>query len=399
MFKKILRNSVFRKVIIFCMRLVSILNIIVPKNDKAILFYDGTNRSLVDNSEAFLCYLIQNGFANNYKIVVSLPANKKANNYGIKTIGAIRGVLCFLRSKYVFYSFGDMRIKPTKKQVVVNFWHGMPFKRIGKLSSDKDYQDEVLNSFTYVVATSDFFVPVLAKAFDVNERQVLINGNCRCDFLQKKTYVLDKVIPEVKQYDRTVLWMPTFRKSTNGRFNDSIGFSSDTGLPVITDEALLQQLNDYCEEKKILIVIKAHRAMSFTTSGKKNVRVFYDEDIQNLHIHLYEFVKDFDALITDYSSIYFDFLLLDRPICFTIDDIENYKNGRGFIVEDPTNYMPGDRVTNYQGIVSFLNDLTAGIDHYQMAREEIKNLFNKEKDNACDRLADKIGLKSGKEAQ
>ena len=392
MFKKILRNSFLRKLIILFLHLVSFLNRCIPKNENAILFYDGTNKSLIDNSEALLIYLKENNYLEKYKVYVSLPANKKNRIQGVRVVGAVSGVLRFLRSKYVFYSFGDMRIKPSSKQVVVNFWHGMPFKRIGKLSNDKEYQEEVLNSFTYVVSTSEFFTPFMAKAFDVDESRVLINGNCRCDFMLKKSFVADKVFPDVNQYKRKIIWMPTFRQSTNGRFNDSIGFQSDTGLPVITDQKRLDNLNSFCEENDILLVIKAHRAMSVNMTDKKNVRLVYDEDLQNSQVHLYEFVKDFDALITDYSSIFFDFLLLDKPICFTIDDIENYKNGRGFIVEDPISYMPGDKVKTYDQFLAFLSDMIAGVDPYHEKREEMKNLFNYELSDFCKHLVEKIGL-------
>lgn len=392
MFKKILRNSFLRKLIILFLHLVSFLNRCIPKNENAILFYDGTNKSLIDNSEALLIYLKENNYLEKYKVYVSLPANKKNRIQGVRVVGAVSGVLRFLRSKYVFYSFGDMRIKPSSKQVVVNFWHGMPFKRIGKLSNDKEYQEEVLNSFTYVVSTSEFFTPFMAKAFDVDESRVLINGNCRCDFMLKKSFVADKVFPDVNQYKRKIIWMPTFRQSTNGRFNDSIGFQSDTGLPVITDQKRLDNLNSFCEENDILLVIKAHRAMSVNMTDKKNVRLVYDEDLQNSQVHLYEFVKDFDALITDYSSIFFDFLLLDKPICFTIDDIENYKNGRGFIVEDPISYMPGDKVKTYDQFLAFLSDMFAGVDPYHEKREEMKNLFNYELSDFCKHLVEKIGL-------
>ena len=50
-----------------------------------------------------------------------------------------------------------------------------------------------------------------------------------------------------------------------------------------------------------------------------------------------------DALITDYSSVYFDYLLLDKPIGFTVDDMELYIKDRGFIFNNPEEYMPGKR--------------------------------------------------------
>ncbi len=392
MFKRIIRNSTFRKIIIFLMGFVSLINKIIPKDKNTILFYDGTNKTLIDNSEALLVYFADNGIAGTHKIFLSLPANKSKTVNGWRNVGALGGVLKYLRAKYVFFCFGDMRIKPSKNQMVINLWHGMPLKRIGKLCNDKDYQDEVLNSFTYVTATSEYFKPLMAKAFGVDESKVLLSGQCRCDFFQKNTYTLDKVIPRISDYQKAVLWMPTFRVSTNGRFNDSKDFNSDTGLPIAVNNDLLKALNDFCEENSIMIVIKSHRAMTVNMDNMKNIVVITNEDLNEKQIYLYEFIKDFDALITDYSSIYFDYLLLDKPICFTLDDIESYKKGRGFIVDDPTLLMPGTHAYELDSLLSFLGQIRQGKDDYRDERKRMNDLFNQMKTNACSNLVKMIGL-------
>ena len=59
-------------------------------------------------------------------------------------------------------------------------------------------------------------------------------------------------------------------------------------------------------------------------------------------------------LITDYSSVYVDYLLLDRPIVFSCPDLEKYKKDRGFVVEDPSLLMPGTLVRNQKELINSL---------------------------------------------
>lgn len=64
----------------------------------------------------------------------------------------------------------------------------------------------------------------------------------------------------------------------------------------------------------------------------------------------YNILNAVDILITDYSSIYFDFLLLDRPIIFTPIDYEEYKHNRGFLLEPFDFWAPGDKCFCYEDL-------------------------------------------------
>ena len=70
-----------------------------------------------------------------------------------------------------------------------------------------------------------------------------------------------------------------------------------------------------------------------------------DTEALNYHmLTIYHIMDAFDVLVTDYSSVYVDFLLLNKPIIFSCPDIEVYKRDRGFIVDDPEMFMPGAKV-------------------------------------------------------
>ena len=94
---------------------------------------------------------------------------------------------------------------------------------------------------------------------------------------------------------------------------------------------------------------------------------------------LYSLVGQSDALITDYSSIYFDYLLTQKPIGFVIDDIDSYSDKRGFVVENPEDYMAGEKIKDVSGLKQFIDGILDGKDLWKEKRAEINDLMNPDK--------------------
>ena len=161
---------------------LSYLNKLTKKDDKKILLY--SNLGFRDNVKAIYDYLITNKYNEKYTIICSLDNYKNYTGYRIKNVSFvsnIEGIYHYLTSKYCFYCFGKYPIKPSKKQIVINLWHGMPLKKIGNMEPNNKYED--YNFFTYVLSTSPFFSPFMMEAFNCNHNQVLICGQPRNDDL------------------------------------------------------------------------------------------------------------------------------------------------------------------------------------------------------------------------
>lgn len=182
-FSELTENKWVRKCFLFVTYILGYLNKWIPKNEKQILFYDSECDFLDDNTEALYTWMCTNGYDKKYKLIVCVPKETKRLPFSpYEPIGAIRGVWAYLRSKYVFFSFGDFRIKPSSKQIVVNQWHGTPLKTIGKLTNLACYTKEHLDCFTYVLAASDSFKPIFAQAFGCDESKVMVLGHTRIDY-------------------------------------------------------------------------------------------------------------------------------------------------------------------------------------------------------------------------
>lgn len=388
-------NTLIRKVLLFGTGFLSVVNKIIPKNERKILFYDSGRSFLDDNTEALYTYLKNNGFNNKYDMICCVPNQKKTSPFtNYKPVGSLMGVLHFLRSKYVFFSFGDFRIKPTKDQIVVNQWHGTGTKKGGKQINDSNYQKERLDNFTYLIASSDTTAPIMAEQFGCSMSKILVQGFARNDYLFSHNETLHLLGIKKENYRKVIIWMPTFRNSKDNRFHDG-KVSDETQLPLLYKNNDIAKFNRYLESKNVMVIIKAHPMSKLSNSKHSNIMIVNNDDLATKGIKLYEFLKDFDALITDYSSVFPDFLLLNRPIGFTMDDYEEYEKTRGFFFDNFKEYMPGQHMYTYVEMEEFIEDVVENNDVYKEQRESILPVFWKYTDgNNCKRLVETIGLKS-----
>ena len=121
-----------------------------------------------------------------------------------------------------------------------------------------------------------------------------------------------------------------------------------------------------------------------------------DEDIKNQGLQLYQFIPVFDALITDYSSISTDYFLLDKPIIYILDDIEEYKKSRGLYPPNAIDFMPGDHVVNISQLENAIERIVNGIDFYKNERNILLPKFHAYQDgNASKRILNHLEIVKG----
>lgn len=354
---------------------LSAVNRIIPKNAKKIVFY--SNMGFRDNVKAVYDELLTHPEAKNYQIICALDDaalwENRLHPKNVRFTSNVGGVWHFLTGKYFFYSFGKYPIKPTKSQMVINVWHGSPLKKIGNYEDDEDQ-----NFFTYVLAASDFFVPIMQKAFSCRKEQVAVCGHPRNDAMFAPGHPL-RLLGIDETYDKLILWLPTFRQSAFLGDNDTAA-KAGTGLPILESREEMAKVNDLLVQKNALMIAKIHPAQDLSlidTEGFSNIRILTNEQMQKAGCNLYGLLGVSDGLLTDYSSVYFDYLLLDRPIGFTVDDIEEYRKTRGFVVDDPYPLMPGQFIRTPDEFCSFVQDLLEGRDDYAVQRAKAAPLANK----------------------
>ncbi len=388
------QGKVKRKAYFACCAVLSFINKFIPKSKNKILFFSTTN--LYDNSEALFRFFTENGYAEKYNIVCAV---RNPDDYAylktdkVKFISVFASVWAIMRAKYIFYHNEMLAIRPTKKQFSVDFWHATTFKKINK-SIDPDYNYDY---FTYITATSELYRPIFAESFGCELERVIVNGHPRNDYLFGDIDGLSMLGINKNRYNAVYMWVPTYRLSANEVWCDTDKrFLTETGLPIFGDRAEVTRLNDYLAEKNILLIIKLHPAQNtqyFDYTDHSNIMFLTNAILDNAKVPFYTVLKDIDALITDYSSVFFDYMLLDRPIGFTVDDLDSYSGHRGFVFENPLDYMAGAKIKNEQDFYAFLNDCYCGRDDYRAERAAVNEKVNHYKDgNNCRRITELAGI-------
>jgi len=386
-----------REAYFFICDMLSVVNRYVPKQKNKVLFF--SNSELEDNSKALLDHLLADPVNKAYNIVCSVSEPNKYKHYkreNVNFVSVIASLYHIMTAKRIFFHGEIIAIKPSKKQISINLWHGTPLKKFNKTAEKlSDYR---YNFFTYVLASSEAFRPIMRDCFDCHIDQVVVFGHPRNDLLFQKGTALQKLNINKTAYKKIFLWMPTFRISRDHYIVDiEEGYRTETGLRVMRNEADLRTLNSKLQEMDSFMLIKLHPAQNLDYVVMKeftNILFLTNTHLQKASVDLYQVLREADALITDYSSVYFDYLLLDRPIGFTIDDFRSYQNARGFLFENPLDYMPGRKIETKEDFFQYMDDVLEGNDDYKDQRAKVNELANQYKDSRnSERILQFAGIK------
>lgn len=380
--QKILNGTSGRRVINILCVFFSFINIFIPKKKNQYLFYN--SKEVYLNNYSYLKYMLENNKLSGKKVYYSMPniADKEILDSDIICISSmIETLYIFLRSEIIFYDTGNIRINPSKNQIVLNLWHGTPLKRIGHSAKKvpKDLQKNSINKFTKVIIASEYFKDIYIDAFNIKEEQITIGGQPRLDRLLKpketSVYIKNKQMINV-------MWMTTYRISYDGRLKHTDKENwSDTELPVLTTVKDLIELNGFLTTLNINLIIKIHHGSVFDENkildSLSNITIIKDIDFISKGIELYDLLGNCDSLITDYSSVFFDYLILNKPIGFIINDMDNYEKNNGFNFEKPLKIMPGEKIHSKNELKRFFINIKNNEDIYLEERKKVNNLVNR----------------------
>lgn len=227
----------------------------------------------------------------------------------------------------------------------------------------------VYKTFNKVVVSSDDMAYIFSEAFGLSDNNILKTGLARTDYyFDKKQVNEDRV--KVRQglnldsKTKVILYAPTYR---DGHLNDS-------QLP-LNLKTVSEKLPGYH------ILVKLHPAMSAHYDYESDVvtNVSQGYTIESL-------MAASDILITDYSSIPFEYCILNKPMYFYINDIDEYQEERG-IWFDFESYMPGPACKDEDSLIDNLLNETADLNKVKAFNKRV----NKYADgHSSDRLVDTL---------
>lgn len=273
------------------------------------------------------------------------------------------GYWLHLRSRWIFHTHGVYRVTGTalRGRVIVNLWHGMPVKCIGRLNRVTPNPYPTFG--TVHVATSHFFRYVIAAAFAVPPERVTIGALPRCDALRPghrpaASRAAIEALLRIPVGRRWLLWMPTYRTEEKLERSPRRSFLDD--LP----DGFLESLGAACAKQGCTVVVKLHpfdplnEAPAPTASAC--IRWLKAADWAQTRVQLYDLIAASDALISDISSVIFDYLTTRRPIGLTALDAAKYPRDLVFPIDDLLGSQRFDLLSSTEAIDAFVAKAAAG---------------------------------------
>ncbi len=357
--------------------LKKILNLLPLSN--LILFESRPDFS--DNTKAVFDEMVRRGYNKKYRFVWLL-SNETVDCSCIADIGNVSAIkrnnkskldklkylYVLLRAKLII-GCNDFVPKQLAKQKYIHLAHGCALKKT-EYYRLPDYID-------CVVTISDYMKKYDAINYNCPESKFIVTGYPRCDDLFVQT---DIKALFTHPFDKIIIWLPTFRQSirNGGCQHSSISF------PIIDDVEKAERLNCYCRDNNTLIIVKIHPNQDMSlinTLELSNLLFVKDDFFLEKGITLYQFMGNCDALISDYSSVYYDYLLCDKPIGLCWEDFEDYNSRVGFTVNPQFILAGGEKLYHYDDLTQFISEVAENIDNLAAKRNVIKKTVYQDTDN------------------
>lgn len=364
------------------------LSRIIPKKKNLVVCIPRSRNAFAGNTKYMFLYLLELKETKRENIeVFYLCENRKLyddlREHGLPVLffPGWKAVWTLLRADVVFVECnewcGRHKVHLTEYSFRVQMWHGAGMKKVGL--ANPEYVNESRSGWLRIYHRIVGRIPryqllVLASPSQAQEkahmfryRDLLINGQPRNDVLFHQyspkvllgtdQELLDQVLHLKGQGYRAILYSPTWRK-----------YEGSAGL---RERALdFARLSAFCKDHKLIFILKDH-----PKSPNCNIQGYDHLFEYDKNKDIYPLFRHIDLMITDYSSIYTDFLLLDKPVLFYCYDYEAYSGLENRLAFDYSEVTPGPKCFTQDELENRILELLDGHDHYADQRKEVLNQF------------------------
>ena len=370
---------------------------LIPRNKKIFVFGAWGGNRYFDNSKALFEYILNcRPDIKPYWITKNKKIYQKLTNENKTVVMAysFKGWWICLRASVAFIVNGIYDINKYASHGIkqIWLWHGMPLKKIrfdNKKSLYYNRDNSVIKKIKRViinyllpydyykdkisatVSSGDFFIPVLMTAFSLKTKNVWLTGLPRTDYLYSKT--IEKKICNLRTQfidSRIVLYIPTYRSKIEP-YNPFEEKSFNARLFL-----------DFLKKENIVFLYKPHMfdwKFDFSLVSERFV-ILCDNDYDELYV----LISNIDILITDYSSVYFDYLCLYKPAILTPFDYEAYiKKSREHYFD--YNLLPSIKAYNWDELMTIITEKR----YYKLSKEETDKFCKYNDGHTCEKVLQK----------
>ena len=270
--------------------------------------------------------------------------------------------------------------KPRKDVYRLCTRHGLSFKKTTAYCSKIGPVDAILT-------TSDEMMELDKKSWPSHlEDKYIVTGLPVTDRLFNKVDLYENGFIKYltgtdNRYNKIIGWIPTYRQHRSG--GTQAGKVFKYGVPIINSLDDYNKLNEKLKEQNSILLIHRHHAQAknYTDLPKvSNIYIVTESDKQKFNLTTHNLMNSFDAMITDYSSAYFEYIILDRPIGLTVDDMKKYHNDLGFYC-NYFEWIKGFYILDIDFLINFVTEVSNNIDSAKTERDNSMNKIHKFVDN------------------
>jgi len=349
-------------------------------------------QSARENTKAVFQEMLRRGWAKRYRFVLVSREPDLLGGWLTKHVTAIKYVQYNdswrTKMRMRWFNLRNCLILDENQQIKkknpgaihVYLTHGSPIKCTSGFyfcSPDTDYS----------LCQSDFFRPKQSYEMKIPENKLVIKGIPRNDLLIHSDLSLPSIFGN--SFQKVVVWYPTYRQH---RSSSIVPGTEKSGLPIVHDENAAKRINEIAAKYGVLLVVKPHPAQDLSrikTLNLDHLLVITNDFFVSRGISSYAFLGKADALITDYSSVIYDYLLTGKPVALAQEDYEEYEKKVGFAID--MNLLRDCCVTleTADDFDSFFRDLIEGNDPLREKRDKLMHLTNHYTDgNSAARVVD-----------
>ena len=337
-----------------------------------VIFISFHGRGFSDNPRAIYEALINDSKYSNLKYIWVINNHKQKNIYldDVKIIdyNSLSFFYYMCKAKYwIINCKMPEYIVKKENQIYLQTWHGTPLKRLGhdiQVSEDTTFYRSGLNyeemcktydvdveKYNYMISPNKFCTEVFQSSFGINKERLIETGYPRNDFITNATK--EDIINIKNKYHlpldkKIILYAPTWRDNS---YNVS-GYTFELKADFYKWKEILKD--------EYIIVFKPHYLIVNKYENNEDLKDFLYSIPANAEIN--ELYVISDSMITDYSSVFYDYAVLNRPMYFYMYDLEEYREElRGFYLDIYTE-LPGKI---FEDEDMLLNDIKNNVYDYE----------------------------------
>lgn len=368
----------------------------IPTNEKTIMFIAFHGRGYLCNPKYLHKYMSNDSRYSDFKFIWAIKKNKTVDILDAKIVkyNGIKYFYYLARSKYwVVNCKLPQHVLKKDEQIYLQTWHGTPLKRLAhdiNIGDNKTFyrteisQEEMVKSYDkdvkkykYLVSPNKFSTDKFQSAFKIAGSKIIETGYPRNDYLvniKEEEILMLKDKYNIDKDKKIILYAPTWRDNCYSNKGYLFELKANFNL-------WKAQLGE-----EYVVIFKPHYLI---------INNYLDNDLQGFlynvkeDVDINELYVISDMLITDYSSVFFDYSLLNRPILFYMYDLDEYKDEiRGFYL-DINKDLPGKVFKEEKELLDEVKNINEYGEKYLLSIEKFNEVYNEFQDGkSCEKVID-----------